>query len=209
MTPPAGLRAGRRAARPLAVFEAAPSSCARRSSRPRFRTTPSRRVVLLIDDPPKPSGPAAAAALRRTRSWSPNSPTSLPLPPTLRSVPRRLRGAPAGCRVGSRPASRTASASRNARVWCRCTERWQAGSTVRRSCTRLRITPRRAVRGDHVPAPGVAVSADCAAARGTRGLATWDELATLHRQLAEIFRVEFASFERKRYANLSDARTRR
>jgi hypothetical protein len=165
-------------------------------------------VVLLIDDPPKPSGPAAAAALRRTRSLVAEL-------ADLLAAPRRRCEASLADFEARRQAVGSGAASERDRQ--RQSECARLVSLYREVASWFDRQAELDPAADHTAALFVEITfrrralqyqqtAQRLAARAA--LATWDELATLHRQLAEIFRVEFASFERKRYANLSDAQNK-
>jgi cellulose synthase (UDP-forming) len=162
---------------------------------------PNRRVTLLIDDPPTPSDPDDKAGLLAARRLAGEICELLRKPAekfqsALTGFEQRLSLGPVGVRD---ECHRIARLYEEAAQWLegealrhRAAERDHIDHTDRLFVERILLEPARAYR------------------EKARDIAAQDDLSVelLHREfrrLASLFRVEFASFERKRYQNLSHA----
>ena len=162
---------------------------------------PRRRIVLLIDDPPNPDNPAAARQLEETRKIPAEMGRMLrdaarPFQAALADFEaRRTRG-----KVLARTESRRLSIlCRQAAQWFEAyAESWVGGDhTDRLFANKILLEPARSLRKRAAEFE--------AAARSDAEPPSERTLRRGYRRLASLFDVELASFERKRYVNLSHA----
>lgn len=160
---------------------------------------PRRRVVLLIDDPCRPDGPGDAANLAIMRG----------MPSALQAI---FDAAGAGCRQADadfrgRFASGAVDPAHEAATLARLNG--EAANWFEREIDRYPVRD----HGDRLFVTGVLVRcrddhrrrAQRYALIGSGRALTLPEMTREYGRLAALFRVEFASFERKRYDNLSHA----
>ncbi len=162
---------------------------------------PRRRIVLLIDDPPDPDSPAAARQLAETRE------IPLGMGRTLREAARPFQAALADFearrakgKIPARTESRRLSAlcARAAQWFEANAESWAGGDhTDALFVEKILLESARSFRKR-------AAEFD-AAARSNAVPPSGRALRREYRRLASLFDVEIASFERKRYVNLSHA----
>lgn len=160
---------------------------------------PNRRVVLLIDDPPQPGTPADSDALAAMRRLPGEIQRLLAGPAAILSQAQREYAArAAGChRSPASEASNLALLYDRASDWL---ESYAQCYPVADHGDRLFLD--RVLRGAASAHQHRARSLRSLGADGTLSLARIEREYT---RLASLFRVELTSFERKRYANLSQA----